>query len=80
MNQCPTGQNYLPFSRSVTFYAGWPTGVQASLTAAETFEKRGLSLGELPRASLGAEASTPSSLSDAYAAVPRLGELRNSVL
>ena len=64
----------------VTFYAGWPTGVQASLTAAEAFEKRGLSLGELPRAPLGAEASTPSSLSDAYAAVPRLGELRNSVL
>ena len=28
----------------VTFYAGWPTGVQASLTAAEVFEERGLSL------------------------------------
>lgn len=64
----------------VTFYAGWPTGVQASLTAAEVFEERGLSLGELPRAPDGTEAATPSSLSDAYAAVPRLGELRNSLL
>ena len=64
----------------VTFYAGWPTGVQASLLAAEAFEARGLSLGELPRAPSGSEASTPGSLSDAYAAVPRLGELRNSLL
>ena len=64
----------------VTFYAGWPTGVQASLTAAEAFEERGLSLGELPRAPSGSEASTPSSVSDAYAAVPRLGALRNSLL
>ena len=64
----------------VTFYAGWPTGVQASITAAATFEDRGLSLGELPRAPSETEASTPSSLSDAYAAVPRLGELRNSLL
>ena len=43
-------------------------------------EGRGLSLGELPRAPSGSEASTPSSLSDAYAAVPRLGALRNSLL
>jgi len=64
----------------VTFYAGWPTGVQASLTAAETFEERGLSLGELPRAPAESQASTPSSLSDVYAAVPRLGALRNSLL
>ncbi len=64
----------------VTFYAGWPTGVQASVTAAEAFEERGLTLGELPRAPAGADASTPSSLSDAYAAVPRLGALRNSLL
>ena len=64
----------------VTFYAGWPTGVQASLTAAEAFEERGLSLGELPRAPSETDASTPSSLSDAYAAVPRLGALRNSLL
>ncbi len=64
----------------VTFYAGWPTGVQASLTAAEAFEERGISLGDLPRAPAGSDASTPGSLSDAYAAVPRLGELRNSLL
>ena len=64
----------------VTLYAGWPTGVQASLTAAETFEERGLSLGELPRAPAESQASTPSSLSDVYATVPRLGALRNSLL
>lgn len=64
----------------VTFYAGWPTGVQASLTAASAFQERGVTLGELPRAEPGATASTPGSLSDAYAAVPRLGELRNSLL
>ena len=38
----------------VTFYAGWPTGVQASVTAAAAFEERGLSLGELPGAPPGA--------------------------
>lgn len=64
----------------VTFYAGWPTGVQASLIAAEAFEERGLSLGILPEAPTGLEISTPNTLSDSYAAVPRLGELRNSLL
>ena len=65
----------------VTFYAGWPTGVQASLTAAEAFEARGLTLGELPRApEPETEVTTPGGLSDAYAAVPRLGALRNSLL
>jgi len=64
----------------VTFYAGWPAGVQASLTAAKAFKERGVSLGDLPRASLGAVASTPSALSAAYAAVPRLGDLRNDLL
>ncbi len=65
----------------VTFYAGWPTGVQASLTAAEAFEARGLTLGDLPGApALEAEVTTPGGLSDAYAAVPRLGALRNSLL
>ena len=62
----------------VTFYAGWPTGVQASLLAVEAFEARGLSLGELPRAATGME--TPSDTDGAYAAVPRLGELGNSLL
>jgi len=62
----------------VTFYAGWPTGVQASLSAAAAFEERGVSLGELPHAPSGG--ATPSSLNPAYVAVPRLGELRNSLL
>ena len=65
----------------VTFYAGWPTGVQASLTAAAAFEERGLTLGDLPRApALEDAVTTPGGLSDAYAAVPRLGALRNSLL
>ena len=65
----------------VTFYAGWPTGVQASLTAAAAFEERGLTLGDLPRApALEDAVTTPAGLSDAYAAVPRLGALRNSLL
>ncbi len=65
----------------VTFYAGWPTGVQASLLAAETFEDRGISLGPLPEAPVAATATgVPASASGAYAAVPRLGELRNSLL
>ena len=64
----------------VTFYTGWPTGVKASTIAASVFEERGLSLGELSGAPPDSLASTPTSLSDAYAAVPRLGELRNSLL
>ena len=64
----------------VTFYAGWPTGVQASLSAAAAFEERGVSLGELPHAPSRTEGATPGSSADAYAAVPRLGELRNSLL
>ena len=62
----------------VTFYAGWPTGVQASLLAAEVFLERGLLLEPLPRADQDVE--TVSYTSGAYAAVPRLGELRNSLL
>jgi 4-carboxymuconolactone decarboxylase len=65
----------------VTFYAGWPTGVQASLTAAEVFAERGLSLGPLARAPMATrQPDTPTAASGAYAAVPRLGELRNSLL
>lgn len=64
----------------VTFYAGWPTGVQASLTANQAFTDRGLTLAELPRAPAGRQGSIPASLSDNYAAVPRLGELRNSLV
>lgn len=63
----------------VTFYAGWPTGVQASLMAAEVFAERGVSIG--PLAEAPDDRSEPSSYTNrAYAAVPRLGELRNSVL
>lgn len=65
----------------VTFYAGWPTGVQASLLAAETFDTRGITLGPLPEAPPAATATgVPASASGAYAAVPRLGELRNTLL
>ena len=65
----------------VTFYAGWPTGVQASVMAAEVFEERGLSIGPLAKAPAAAERpAAPASATGAYAAVPRLGELRNSVL
>jgi 4-carboxymuconolactone decarboxylase len=65
----------------VTFYAGWPTGVQASVTAAEVFEARGLSIGPLETAPVPESvAEVPRSASGAYAAVPRLGELRNSLL
>ena len=65
----------------VTFYAGWPTGVQASLIAAEAFDERGLALGELPRTtSTAAAGDIGAELSRAYRSVPRLGELRNSVL
>ena len=64
----------------MTFYAGWPTGVQASLTASEVFERRGLSLGVLPESPAGLDIVTPNTLSGSYAAVPRLGELRNSLL
>ncbi|MEE2638032.1 MAG: carboxymuconolactone decarboxylase family protein [Acidobacteriota bacterium] len=65
----------------VTFYAGWPTGVQASVMAAAVFAERGLEIGPLERApEMADQPETPASASGAYAAVPRLGELRNSVL
>ena len=65
----------------VTFYAGWPTGVQASLAMADVLRARNIELGSLPQApSLQDAPTTPSSLSRAYASVPRLGELRNSLL
>jgi len=65
----------------VTFYAGWPTGVQASLAMADVLRSRNIVLDSLPDApSLSSTTTTPSSLSRAYASVPRLGELRNSLL
>ena len=65
----------------VTFYAGWPTGVQASRAAAEVFAERGVALGPLDRAPAATDQpDTPAAASGAYAAVPRLGQLRNSLL
>ena len=64
----------------VSFYTGWPSGVDASLGALDVFAERGITLGELPGAPPMPEAETPAGLSDAYAAVPRLGALRNSLL
>jgi len=61
----------------VTFYAGWPTGVQASVAAAAVFEDRGLSIGPLaPAPAQVSTTPTPASASGAYAAVPRLGYFR----
>ena len=64
----------------VSFYTGWPSGLDASLGAIDTFAERGTMLGELPGAPPTSEVETPAGLSDAYAAVPRLGALRNSLL
>ena len=56
----------------VTFYAGWPTGVQASVMAARVFEERGLAIGPLARSPAAAERpAAPASATGAYAAVPR---------
>ena len=63
----------------VSFYTGWPAGVDASLGFLDTMADRGITLGELPTAP-PTEAETPAGLSDAYAAVPRLGALRNSIV
>ncbi len=64
----------------VSFYTGWPSGVDASLGALDTFAERGITLGELPGAPPVSGVETPAGLSDAYAAVPRLGALRNSLV
>jgi 4-carboxymuconolactone decarboxylase len=64
----------------VTFYAGWPTGVHASRMAAELFRERGLPVGE-PAGTWQPPTEPPRTYtSGAYAAVPKLGELRNSLL
>lgn len=64
----------------VTFYAGWPTGASASRVAAEVFAERGLPVGQ-PAGAWEPSTETPRAYtSGAYAAVPRLGELRNSLL
>ena len=63
----------------VSFYMGWPTGVNASRMAGEIFQERGLPFS--PPASPWVESGdSPEFTEGAYAAVPRLGELRNTLL
>ena len=63
----------------VSFYTGWPTGVNASRMAGEVFRERGLPASS--PASTWVESGDPQEYTTgAYAAVPRLGELRNSLL
>ena len=63
----------------VSFYTGWPGGVNASRMAGDVFRERGLPAS--PPASPWVEPSeTQAYTTGAYAAVPRLGELRNSLL
>ena len=66
----------------VTFYGGgWPTGVRASGMAAGVFQERGLPVGQTAAAAWEPPGLEPQEYtSGAYAAVPRLGELRNSFL
>jgi 4-carboxymuconolactone decarboxylase len=63
-----------------TFYAGWPTGVIASRVAAEVFRERGLPVGQPAGTWQPTSEPLPVYTSGAYASVPRLGELRNSLL
>lgn len=63
-----------------SFYAGFPTGVKASRFAAEVFQERGLSVN--PSVLDGDPPGLPpvDYTAGGYAAIPRLGELRNSLL
>ena len=70
----------------VSFYTGWPGGVSASGMARDIFQEQGLPAS--PPVSPWVEADgdhggpevPPEYTTGAYAAVPRLGELRNSLL
>ena len=63
----------------VSFYSGWPGGVSASGMAGDVFRERGLP--ESPSASPWVEPDgTQEYTTGPYTAVPRLGELRNSLL
>ena len=63
----------------VSFYAGWPGGVAASGMAGDVFRERDLP--ESPSASPWVEqGGTEEYTTGPYAAVPRLGELTNSLL
>ena len=65
-----------------TFYGGgWPTGVRASGMAGGVFQERGLPVGQTAAAAWEPPGLEPREYtSGAYAAVPKLGELRNSFL
>ena len=66
----------------VTFYGGgWPAGVRASGMAGEVFQERGLTVDQTMAAAWDPPGLPPQEYtSGGYAAVPRLGELRNSLL
>ena len=63
-----------------TFYAGWPTGATASRIAAEVFEKKGLKLAKAAEYHAAPKPEKRAYSTGAYAAVPRLGELRDALL
>ena len=64
----------------VSFYTGWPTGVNASRMAGEVFRERGLPASQPAAPWVESSDAQPEYTEGAYAAVPRLGELRNSLL
>jgi len=63
-----------------TFYAGWPTGATASRLAAEVFEQKHLTLAKPAEYRAAPKPEKRAYTSGAYGAVPRLGELRDSLL
>jgi 4-carboxymuconolactone decarboxylase len=63
-----------------TFYAGWPTGASASRIAAEVFEKNHLTLKKAAEYHAAPKPEKRAYTTGAYAAVPRLGELRDALL
>jgi 4-carboxymuconolactone decarboxylase len=63
-----------------TLYAGWPTGATASGVAAEVFKRKGLTLAKASEYRPAPKPDKRRYTTGAYAAVPRLGELRDSML
>ncbi len=64
----------------VALYTGWPTGVTASRMAGEVLQARGLPAGETIASWDPPGVELREYTSGAYAAVPRLGELRDQLL
>jgi 4-carboxymuconolactone decarboxylase len=62
------------------FYAGFPTGMNASAVAGAVFEERGLSLPRQQGPWVAPQVEPQSRTSGGYAAVSRLGELRDVLL